>query len=76
REIVQFNAPKGPNDMTVMYFKRSDAAGKALIGPGTKSFKLTFSSDFRSPKNRFAYLIPNTLDFRVDKIMMGDKLMF
>jgi len=76
REIVQFNAPKGPNDMTVMYFKRADAAGKALIGPGTKSFKLTFSSDFRSPRNRFAYLIPNTLDFRVDKIMMGDKLMF
>ena len=76
REIVQFNAPKGPNDMTVMYFKRTDAAGKTLIEPGTKSFKLTFSSDFRSPKNRFAYLIPNTLDFKVDKIMMGDKLMF
>ena len=76
REIVQFNAPKGPNDMAVMYFKRTDAAGKALIDPQSKSFKLIFSSDFRSTRNRFAYLIPNTLDFRVDRLVMGEKLMF
>jgi hypothetical protein len=76
REIVQFNAPKGPNDMAVMYFKRTDEAGKDLITAEAKSFKIVFSSDFRSTKNRFAYLIPNTMDFRVDKLMMGESLMF
>ena len=76
RDIFQFNAPKGPNDPAVLYFKRADDTGKMLIGPDTKSFRIVFSSDFRGTKNRFADLIPNTLDFRVDKLMMGDKLMF
>lgn len=76
REIVQFNAPKGPNDMTVMYFKRADDAGKDLITSANDSFKIVFSADFRGSKNRFAYLIPNTLDFKVDKIMKGDSLLF
>lgn len=76
REIFQFNAPKGPNDPAVLYFKRTDDAGIHLVRPDTKSFKIVFDSEFRSTKNRFAYLIPNTLEFRVDRLMVGETLMF
>lgn len=76
REIAQFNAPKGPNDMTVMYFKRTDAAGNPFLTPESKDFKIVFSADFLSTKNRFAYLIPRTMEFKVSKIVVGDAVMF
>ena len=76
RELVQFNAPKGPADPAVLYFKRTNDAGKDLVGAETRSFKIVFTADFRSSKNRFAFMMPNTFEFKVDKLMMGETLMF
>ena len=76
RQIAQFNAPKGPTDMTVMYFKRMDDNGKPLLSPMSKSFELVFKSEFLDVKNRFTVYVPRTMEFTVSKIVVGESLIF
>lgn len=76
RELVQFNPPSGPADSTIFYFKRNDAAGNPLITPETKELSFVFTNTFLDSKNRFAYLLPRSFDFRVSKMMVGDKVAF
>lgn len=77
REIFQFNAPKGPDDPAVLYFKRTDDAGNNLITKETKDFKISFAPTFLDPaKNRFAVMIPRTMEFKVAKLISGDNILF
>lgn len=76
RPLIQFNAPKGPNDMTVFYFKRTDDAGKPFLTTQSKDFRFVFDNAFLDSKNRFAYLLPRSLEFKVSKLVVGDALMF
>lgn len=76
RELIQFNAPKGPTDMTVLYFKRNDATGKPLLTTQSKSFQIVFRAEFLDNRNRFAYLLPRTMEFKTSKLIFGENLMF
>lgn len=77
REIVQFNAPKHSRDQAVFYFKRVDTAGTPLLTTDSKSLKFVFDSEILEPvRNRFAYLLPRTLEFKVSKIVVGGKVDF
>jgi hypothetical protein len=76
RELSQFNAPKGAQDMTVFYFKRTNDAGDPLFTPESKDLKFVFRSDFLDSKNRFAYLLPRTFEFKVSKMIFGEELLF
>jgi hypothetical protein len=76
RELVEFNAPKNSRDAAVLYFKRTDASGKPLLTKDSKDFKIIFSSEFLSTKNRFAYLIPRTFEFKVSKLVAANDVLF
>lgn len=76
RELIQYNPAKSATDTAVFYFKRADANGKHLVTPETKSFRVVFSNDFLDAKNRFAYLLPRSFEFKVSKMIVGDKLLF
>jgi hypothetical protein len=76
RELVQFNAPKAAGDSAVFFFKRTDEAGNHLVTPETKEIKFVFENDFLGPKNRFASMLPRFFDFRVSRMIVGDKVLF
>lgn len=76
RELAEFNAPKGPRDQTVFYFKRTNDAGVPLFTKDSKEVKFVFSPTFLDSKNRFAYLLPRTFEFRASKMVVGDSLIF
>jgi len=76
RELVQFTAPKSAGDSAVFFFKRTDESGKHLVTPETKEIKFVFENTFLDSRNRFAILLPRFFDFKVSKMMVGDKLMF
>jgi len=76
RELVQFTAPKNSGDSALFFFKRTDEAGKHLITPDSKELRFVFANDFLAPRNRYAYLLPRSFDFKVSKMMVGNKLMF
>lgn len=76
RPIVQFNPPKGPEDMTVFYFKRNDDSGKPLLTTQSKSFQIVFRAEFLDIKNRFTPYVPRTMEFKVNKLVVGENLLF
>ena len=77
RELIQFNAPKNYRDQAVFYFKRLDANGNPFLTPDSKTVRFTFDSDILEPaNNRFAYLLPRSLEFRISKIIIGGKVDF
>lgn len=76
RELVEFNAPKNVRDAAVFYFKRTDADGKLLITRESKELKLIFGAEILSQKNRFAFLLPRTFEFKVSKLIHGDAVLF
>lgn len=76
RELAEFNAPKGPRDQTVFYFKRVDDAGTPLFSKDSKEVKFVFSPGFLDVKNRFAYLLPTTFEFKASKMIVDNELVF
>ena len=76
RELAEFNPPKGPLDRTVFYFKRTNDAGVPLFTKDSKEVKFVFSPTFLDTKNRFAYLLPRTFEFKASKMVVGDSLIF
>ena len=76
RELVQFNAPQNFRDQAVFYFKRANAAGAPLLTPDSKEVRFVFNPTFLDSRNRFAYLVPRTFEFKVSKMTVGDALMF
>lgn len=76
RELVQFTPPKAAGDSAIFFFKRADDAGQHLVTMRTKEIRFVFENDFLGPKNRFASLLPRFFDFRVSKMIVGEKLLF
>ena len=76
RDIVQFNSPKNARDQAVFYFKRTDETGQPLLTPDSKEVKFVFTGDFLSTKNRFAYLVPNTFEFKISKMIADNTVLF
>lgn len=76
RDLVEFNPPKSARDQTVFYFKRTDESGKPLFTKDSKEVKFVFSPAFLDSKNRFAYLLPMTFEFKASKMVVGDELIF
>jgi hypothetical protein len=76
RELVQFVPPKGAGDSAAFFFKRADGSGKHLVTKDSKEVRLVFENEFLGPKNRFASLLPRFFDFRVSRMIVGDRLLF
>lgn len=76
RDLAEFNAPKGSRDMTVFYFKRMDDSGKPLFDAESKEVKFVFEPTFLDSRNRFAYLLPRTFEFKASKMVSDGKLVF
>ncbi|MFT3745592.1 MAG: hypothetical protein QM785_15030 [Pyrinomonadaceae bacterium] len=76
RELAEFNPPKGPQDKAVFYFKRLDDAGAPLFNAESKEVKLVFDPSFLGTKNRFAYLLPRTFEFKASKMVVNGNLLF
>lgn len=76
RELIQFTPPKTAGDSAVFFFKRADDAGKHLVTKDSKEVRFVFENDFLGPKNRYASLLPRFFDFKVSKLVVGDKLLF
>ena len=76
RELVQFTPPKAAGDSAIFFFKRADDAGKHLVTKDTKEVRFVFENDFLGAKNRFASMLPRFFDFKVSKMMVGDKVLF
>jgi len=76
RELIQFTPPKGPADSTLFFFKRNNDSGQPLVTPDTKEVRFVMANTFLDAKNRFAYLLPKSFDFKVSRMMVGDKVLF
>ncbi|MFN6964148.1 MAG: hypothetical protein ACK4S4_10330 [Pyrinomonadaceae bacterium] len=76
RELIQFIAPKSADDSAVFFFKRTDDAGNLLITPETKEFRFVFANTFLDSRNRWAYMLPRTFDFKVSKLVVGERVLF
>lgn len=76
REVIGFTPPNGIGDFAVFFFKRKDENGNELIKSDTKEFKFVFDNNFKSNKNQYAALLPNSFEFKVSKLMVGDKIEF
>ena len=76
RELVQFTPPKAAGDSALFFFKRVDDAGKHLVTKDTKEIRFVFENEFLGPKNRFASFLPRFFDFKVSKMVVGDRVLF
>lgn len=77
RELVQFTPPKGRGDSAAFFFARKDDKGNVLLMPDSKDFKFEFKNEFlTSGNNRYAALVPRNFEFKVSKMMVGDKFEF
>jgi hypothetical protein len=73
---VQFTPPKAAGDSALFFFKRVDDAGKHLVTKDTKEIRFVFENEFLGPKNRFASFLPRFFDFKVSKMVVGDRVLF
>ena len=77
RELAQFTPPKGRGDSATFFFARKDDKGNLLIMPDNKEFKIEFNNEFlTSGNNRYAGLVPRHFEFKVSKMMVGEKIEF
>jgi hypothetical protein len=76
RELVEFTPPKGSGDFAVFFFPRRDSKGNNLITEQSKDFKFVFDNAFLTAKNPYAVLLPLNFEFKVSKMMIGDKVEF
>jgi hypothetical protein len=76
REVVEFIAPKKRGDSAVFFFARMDDKGKILINKDNKTLTFAFNQTFLTSSNRFGYLLPRQLDFKVSAITVGDLVVF
>ena len=75
REVEQFTAAKGANDMSVFFFKRLDDKGNPLLTPDSKTLKIVFDSYLRE-NSADGWMIPSTFEFQVAKIIIDGKVDF
>ena len=76
RELFQFTPSKGGSDAAVLFFKRLDDAGNALVRPDVKDIEFVVSNDFKSRDRRYGPLLPRKFEFSVKKMMVGDDVQF
>jgi len=76
RELFEFTPSKGGSDAAVLFFKRLDDNGNALVTPDTKELRFVVSNDFKSRDKRYGPLVPRQFEFSVKKMMVGDQIQF
>jgi len=76
RELAQFTPPKGQRDSALFFFARKDDKGNSFLLPDSKEFKFVFNNDFFVANNPYAGMIPRNFEFKVSKLIMGDKIEF
>ena len=76
RELFQFTPSKGGSDAAVLFFKRLDDSGNALVRPEVKDIEFVVSNDFKSRDRRYGPLLPRKFEFSVKKMMVGDDVQF
>ena len=76
RELAEFTPPKGAGDFAVFFFPRRDDKTNDLLTTESKNFKFVFNNEFLGRSNPYAGLLPRSFEFKVSKLMIGDKLEF
>jgi hypothetical protein len=76
RELVQFTPPKGAGASAYFFFARKDDKGNLFLTPDSKDFKFVFKNEFLTPANPYAIYVPRSFEFKVSKLMIGEKLEF
>ena len=76
RQPVQFIAPLKRGDSAVFVFSKKDEKGNLLLSKDSKSVSIVFDSAFLTTANRFAYLLPKSIEFEVSKITVADNVVF
>ncbi|HSI87698.1 MAG TPA: hypothetical protein VK918_01500, partial [Pyrinomonadaceae bacterium] len=76
RELAHFIAPVKGGDSAVFFFARNDDKGSPLLTKDNSEVSLVFNSAFLTPSNRFAYLLPRRMDFKLSKVKVGDNVVF
>lgn len=77
RELREFTPPKSAGNFAIFFFPRRDEKNSELITANNKELKFVFSNDFlNSSNNAYSVLLPRSFDFKVSKLMVGDKVEF
>jgi len=76
RPLAQMTPPKHSGESAYLFFSRKDDMDHTFLSPANKSFTLLFNNDFFTPSNPYAALVPRKLEFKIDKLMIGNDLVF
>lgn len=77
RDLREFTPPKGARDFAIFFFPRRDANNNDLLTSDSKDLKIVFDGGFlNKSKNPYAEMLPANFDFRVPKLLVGDKIEF
>ena len=75
RELIQFIAPERAGESAVLFFKRRDDKGTALITPQSKELELVFNTEFlQNRTNPYGGLLQRRFEFKVSKLMTGENV--
>jgi hypothetical protein len=73
-ELAEFTPPKGAGDAAVFFFKRP---ATPFFNTTDKQIRFMFANELRqSGNNAYASLIPRTFEFKVSKMVVGEKIEF
>ena len=76
-ELFQFTPPKGAGESAVLFFKRNRQDGTPFFTAADKEIKLMFANELRAPNsNAYASMIPRSVDFKVAKLIVDEKIAF
>lgn len=76
RELVQFTPPKSGSDAALLFFRRYDENGNKLITPRSRNFRIEFEPSFLDSRNRYAALLPRSIEFRVKDLVVNGQVDF
>ena len=76
RQLVHFIPPNKSGDSAVFFFARADENGEQLYSRGHNQVSVVFDGAFLNPSNRFAYMLPRKMDFRISRITVGENIVF
>ena len=76
RELVQFTPPNGGSDAALLFFRRYDENGNKLITPRSRNFRIEFEPSFLDSRNRYAALLPRSIEFRVKDLVVNGQVDF
>ena len=76
RKLVQFTPPNGGSDAALLFFRRYDENGNKLITPRSRNFRIEFEPSFLDSRNRYAALLPRSIEFRVKDLVVNGQVDF